>query len=312
MRVSPKDSCSRLMPQGFTFVGVWYWHHTGDLAYLESVFSLSVRPGAPSPSPQCGKKLFRPEKLDALDDLTNAEKIELLRAGEALADVQEDGRLLPAAQQKDPLPVHNRHFTAERRSNIVPQSAAHALSGTAAPGKHAFQETQRCSSCAVRKFPVSFHSTLWDREVHQDKFCRKCLERFWCRGCEKLKRLKCFSKRQRFNWRHGAAIEVDEEGDKTVVRHDSMRRCRVCIDAAEESACTSGRRDVTATVSKPKPKSMAMSTNRFAALQPIAEELAAGVPTAEDSATEESAAQGLGAEEAAAEEAAVEDSSAGG
>ena len=129
--------------------------------------------------------LTRPERLDALDDLTNAEKTELVRAGEAPADVQGDGRLLPAAQQKDPL--HNRQFTAERRSNIVPQSAAHALSGTAAPGKHVFQETQRCRSCAVRKFPVSFHSTVWDREVYQDRFCRKCLERFWCGGCEKLK-----------------------------------------------------------------------------------------------------------------------------
>ena len=131
--------------------------------------------------------LTRPERLDALDDLTNAEKTELLRAGGAPADVQEDGKLLPAAQQKDP--KHNKMFIAERRSNIVPQSAAHALSGTAAPGKHVFQETQRCSSCAIKKFPVSFHNTMWDREAHQDRFCRKCLERFWCRGCKKLKRL---------------------------------------------------------------------------------------------------------------------------
>jgi hypothetical protein len=253
--------------------------------------------------------LTRPERLDALDALTNAEKTELLRAGGAPADVQEDGKLLPAAQQKDP--KHNKMFTAERRSNIIPQSAAHALSGTAAPGKHVFQETQRCSSCAIKKFPVSFHNTMWDREAHQDRFCRKCLERFWCRGCKKLKRPKCFSKRQRFNWRHGAAIEDTEEGDKAVVRHDSMRRCKVCIDAAEKSACTPESRDVAAIVSKPKPKPkpkpMAMSTNRFAALQPIAEKPAAKDPAAEDSAAEDSAAEDSAAEDSAAEDPPAED-----
>ena len=84
--------------------------------------------------------------------------------------------------------------------------------------------------------------------------------------------------------------------DRNPAPHDSMRRCRVCIDAAEESTCTSGRRDGAATVPKPKPKPMAMSTNRFAALQPIAEELAAGVPAAEDSATEDPAAKESAAE----------------
>ena len=258
---------------------------------------------AESAAHQLPSGLTRPERLDALDDLTNAEKSELLRAGEAPADVQEDGRLLPAAQQRDPL--HNRQYTAERRSNIVPQSAAYALSGTAPPGKHVFQETQRCSSCAVRKFPVSFHSTMWDREVHQDRFCRKCLERFWCRGCKKLKRPKCFSKRQRFNWRHGAAIEVDEEGDKAVVRHDSMRRCRGCIDAAEKSACTSGSRDVA--ITKPKPKPKPVPTNRYAALQPVAEEPAVKDPAAEDPTAEEPAAEDPAAEDPTAEDPAAED-----
>ena len=127
------------------------------------------------------------------------------------------------------------------------------------------KETLRCDACDIHHFKMNFDPWMWDRDVEARHICRACTSLYLCHQCDKVKRPRHFSRKERGRW-----MPHREDADGKVLMRG--RRCKACIGHTSASGQT-GR----AQVRKPPDAGQNLELPVPRAKEAAAEDEAAGV-----------------------------------